>query len=65
MSGIDTPDRGQVWLSGRSAPACPRIAGAVHTVFQNYALFPHLDVTGNVAFPLAVAGVPRAEQQCG
>jgi ABC-type Fe3+/spermidine/putrescine transport system ATPase subunit len=35
----------------------------VHTVFQNYALFPHLDVTGNVAFPLAVAGMSSGERQ--
>jgi ABC-type Fe3+/spermidine/putrescine transport system ATPase subunit len=32
----------------------------VHTVFQNYALFPHLDVEGNVCFPLRVKGVPRS-----
>ena len=63
VSGIETPDRGQVWLSGRECTSLPPYRRRVHTVFQNYALFPHLDVAGNVAFPLAVAGVPRAEQQ--
>jgi ABC-type Fe3+/spermidine/putrescine transport system ATPase subunit len=35
----------------------------VHTVFQSYALFPHLDVASNVGFPLAVAGTPAAERK--
>ncbi|MBW8885885.1 MAG: ABC transporter ATP-binding protein [Planctomycetia bacterium] len=60
VSGIETADRGQVLLSGRDCTALPAYRRPVHTVFQNYALFPHLDVTANVAFPLNVAGVPRA-----
>src|SRR3954469_21912925 len=60
VSGIETADRGQVLLSGRDCTALPAYRRPVHTVFQNYALFPHLDVTADVAFPLNVAGVPRA-----
>ena len=62
VSGIETPDEGEVWLSGQLSNQIPPYRRPVHTVFQNYALFPHLDVAGNVAFPLAVAGVPRQER---
>ncbi|MEX2174111.1 MAG: ABC transporter ATP-binding protein [Pirellulaceae bacterium] len=63
VSGIETPDAGEVWLSGRSCTQIPAYRRPVHTVFQNYALFPHLDVAGNVAFPLAVAGISRARRE--
>jgi spermidine/putrescine transport system ATP-binding protein len=63
VSGIETPDRGRVFLAGSDCTELPPYRRAVHTVFQNYALFPHLDVTGNVAFPLAVAGVSSVERQ--
>ncbi|MDX1944765.1 MAG: ABC transporter ATP-binding protein [Pirellulaceae bacterium] len=63
VSGIETPDRGEVWLSGRESTSLPPYRRPVHTVFQNYALFPHLNVAANVAFPLTVAGVSAAEQQ--
>jgi ABC-type Fe3+/spermidine/putrescine transport system ATPase subunit len=63
VSGIETPDEGRVKLAGQDCTDEPPYRRAVHTVFQNYALFPHLDVAGNVAFPLAVAGMPRAERE--
>jgi ABC-type Fe3+/spermidine/putrescine transport system ATPase subunit len=62
VSGIEWPDRGEVWLGGKNVTAEPPYRRKVHTVFQNYALFPHLDVAGNVGFPLRVAGVARADQ---
>jgi len=62
VSGIETPDTGRVFLGGADCTDMPPYQRAVHTVFQNYALFPHLDVAGNVAFPLAVAGVPRSQR---
>ena len=62
VSGIETPDEGEVWLSGQIATTTPPYRRPVHTIFQNYALFPHLDVAGNVGFPLAVAGVSRQER---
>jgi ABC-type Fe3+/spermidine/putrescine transport system ATPase subunit len=61
ISGIDSPDQGQVFLAGREVTALPAYRRAVHTVFQNYALFPHLDVAANVAFPLRVAGMNRRD----
>jgi ABC-type Fe3+/spermidine/putrescine transport system ATPase subunit len=63
VSGIETPDEGEVWLGGQLVTAEPPNRRPVHTVFQNYALFPHLDVAGNVAFPLAIAGKPARERE--
>jgi ABC-type Fe3+/spermidine/putrescine transport system ATPase subunit len=62
VSGIETPDTGRVLLAGSDCTELPPYRRAVHTVFQSYALFPHLDVTENVAFPLAVAGMRRADR---
>jgi ABC-type Fe3+/spermidine/putrescine transport system ATPase subunit len=56
VSGIETADQGRVFLAGRDCTGDPAYRRGVHTVFQNYALFPHLDVAANVAFPLKVAG---------
>lgn len=61
VSGIDQPTAGEVWLEGENVTRVPPYRRAVHTVFQNYALFPHLSVAGNVGFPLKVAGLNRAE----
>jgi ABC-type Fe3+/spermidine/putrescine transport system ATPase subunit len=63
VSGIETPDAGRVLLAGRDCTELPPHRRAVHTVFQSYALFPHLDVTGNIAFPLRIAGVSPKEQE--
>jgi ABC-type Fe3+/spermidine/putrescine transport system ATPase subunit len=62
ISGIENPDSGEVWLAGENATGLPAHRRRVHTVFQNYALFPHLNVARNVAFPLAVAGVFKTER---
>jgi ABC-type Fe3+/spermidine/putrescine transport system ATPase subunit len=61
VSGIETADCGQVLLAGRDCTCEPPYRRGVHTVFQNYALFPHLDVAANVAFPLKVAGRTNGE----
>src|SRR5439155_19839683 len=63
VSGIEAADSGQVLLSGRDCTSLAPHRRPVHTVFQNYALFPHLDVAANVAFPLQAAGVPRIERE--
>ena len=62
VGGIESPDEGTLWLSGRDSTEVPAYRRAIHTVFQNYALFPHLDVSGNVGFPLAVAGRSKRER---
>jgi ABC-type Fe3+/spermidine/putrescine transport system ATPase subunit len=64
VSGIETPDTGRVLLAGDDCTELPPYRRPVHTVFQSYALFPHLDVTENIAFPLAVAGM-RVESLSG
>jgi ABC-type Fe3+/spermidine/putrescine transport system ATPase subunit len=63
VSGIETADSGRVLLAGCDCTDEPPYKRAVHTVFQSYALFPHLDVAGNVAFPLCVAGVADGDRR--
>ncbi len=61
VAGFERPDAGEIAISGRSADGLPPHARPVNTVFQHYALFPHRDVAGNVAFGLEMARVPRAQ----
>lgn len=62
IAGFDLPDAGQILLDGRDLADMPAEKRPVHTVFQNYALFPHLTVAENIAFPLKMARRPQAEQ---
>lgn len=57
IAGFDVPDRGAVLLDGKDITHTPPEKRPVHTVFQSYALFPHLSVFDNIAFPLRMAGV--------
>src|SRR5215471_8317675 len=52
VAGFETPDQGEVWLNGARIDALPPYRRNVNTVFQSYALFPHLTVRGNVEFGL-------------
>ncbi len=61
IAGFETPDSGRVILGGRDVTDLPPYERDVHTVFQHYALFPHLDVAGNAAFGLRLRRVPEAE----
>ncbi|TIL83356.1 MAG: ABC transporter ATP-binding protein [Mesorhizobium sp.] len=61
ISGFEVPDRGTVSLNGRDVTLVPPFRRDVNTVFQNYALFPHLTVFENVAYALRVKRVARAE----
>ncbi len=56
IAGFDLPDEGQIVLDGRDLGATPPEKRPIHTVFQSYALFPHMTVADNVAFPLKMAG---------
>lgn len=61
LAGFETPDEGRILLGGRDiAPVLPH-QRPVNMMFQNYALFPHLNVRDNIAFGLKRAGLPRAE----
>ena len=61
IAGFDEPDAGALYLDGKTLAGIPPEKRPVHTVFQSYALFPHLTVAGNIAFPLAMAGRSRDE----
>jgi len=61
IAGFDLPDGGRIVLDGRDLADTPPEARPVRTVFQSYALFPHMTVQGNVAFPLKMAKTPAAE----
>jgi putative spermidine/putrescine transport system ATP-binding protein len=59
IAGFERPDAGTVSLSGAVANYLPPFERDVHTVFQDYALFPHMNVRDNVAYGLMVRGVDR------
>lgn len=61
LAGLDWPDAGEIHLGGRSTLLLPAHQRPVNTVFQSYALFPHLSVWENVAFGLRMKRVPGAE----
>jgi len=61
IGGFEQPTSGQVLLDGRDMAGTPPSKRPVNTVFQSYALFPHLRVFDNVAFGLRRQKVPRAE----
>lgn len=61
IGGFEIPEYGQVFLGGEAVTTLPPYRRNVHTVFQSYALFPHLTVTQNIAYPLTIARVPKAE----
>ena len=63
VAGFDAPDGGSIWLDGRDMTGVPPEKRNVHTVFQSYALFPHMTVAQNVAFPLEMTGVAAPEIQ--
>ena len=62
VSGLETPDTGEVILSGQDMTDWPPERRPVNTVFQSYALFPHMNVEKNVAYGLKVRGVDKKTQ---
>ncbi|MDF3302096.1 ABC transporter ATP-binding protein [Streptomyces tropicalis] len=62
IAGFETPTEGRVALAGRDVTERAPFVRDVHTVFQDYALFPHMTVEQNVAYGLAVRKVPKAER---
>ena len=61
VAGFESPDSGRVRLDGVDVTDQPPYERDVHTVFQHYALFPHLDVAGNIAFGMRMDKVPEDE----
>jgi putative spermidine/putrescine transport system ATP-binding protein len=62
IAGFEQPDAGRVTLGGVDITEQPPYARDVNTVFQDYALFPHMTVAENVGYGLKVKGVPRKER---
>jgi putative spermidine/putrescine transport system ATP-binding protein len=63
VAGFDRPDSGSIWLNGVDVTNVPPHQRNVNTVFQDYALFPHMSVAENVAYGLRVRGVAAAERR--
>jgi putative spermidine/putrescine transport system ATP-binding protein len=61
VAGLTHPDTGRIELAGRDITRAPPYKRNVGVVFQSYALFPHLDVAGNVGFGLKLRGLPKAD----
>ncbi|WP_421993849.1 ABC transporter ATP-binding protein [Roseococcus sp.] len=61
LAGFVVPDEGRVLIGGADLTRVPPRGRGLGMVFQNYAIFPHLNVAENVAFPLTVKGAPKAE----
>jgi putative spermidine/putrescine transport system ATP-binding protein len=62
IAGFEDPSGGTIELAGEDVRRVPPYDRAVNTVFQDYALFPHMTVGENVAYGLRIAGVARAER---
>jgi len=62
IAGFETPSEGRILLQGQDVGGVPAFDRDVNTVFQDYALFPHMSVGDNVAYGLAVRRVPRTER---
>lgn len=63
LAGFESPTAGDIVLDGRPITRTPPHKRHFGMVFQNYALFPHLSIGRNVAYPLTVRGVAKAEQE--
>ncbi len=61
IAGFEHPTSGDIYLDGESVQGLPAYRRNVNTVFQNYALFPHLNVFENVAFGLQIKKTPKAD----
>lgn len=61
IGGFELPSSGEIWLGGREVSGLPPYKRDVNTVFQSYALFPHMTVKQNVAYGLEQKRLPKAE----
>jgi spermidine/putrescine ABC transporter ATP-binding subunit len=61
LAGLESPGEGEIYIDGQAMSAIPPYRRPVNMVFQNYAIFPHLDVGRNIAFGLRKSGLSKAE----
>ena len=61
IAGFEQPSNGEIWMCGERLDTLPPYKRRVNTVFQNYALFPHLTVQENVGYGLQISGAAKAE----
>lgn len=61
LAGFETPTRGDIKMNGTHIETVPAHKRGIGMVFQNYALFPHMTVSQNLAYPLRMRGVSKAE----
>lgn len=64
IAGLEQPDSGQVFLNGKDVTGLEPNRRNVNTVFQNYALFPHMNVADNIGYGLKLKKTPKAEISC-
>ena len=62
IAGLEDTSDGRIVIDGKDATALSPAARGLAMVFQSYALYPHMSVRNNIAFPLKMAGMPKAEQ---
>ena len=62
IAGFDRPTAGHIYLYGQDVSDLPPYERDVNTVFQDYALFPHMTVEDNIAYGLMIKGVPKPER---
>ncbi|MDX2511647.1 MAG: ABC transporter ATP-binding protein [Desulfobacterales bacterium] len=63
IAGLETPTEGSIEIGGKDVSNLPPVKRNISMVFQNYALFPHLNVAENIIFGLKARKVPKVEQQ--
>jgi len=63
LAGFEPATHGEIYLNDQGINNVPPHKRGIGMVFQNYALFPHMSVAENLAFPLQVRGMPKAEQE--
>jgi spermidine/putrescine ABC transporter ATP-binding subunit len=61
LAGFEAPTRGEIFIDEQAMSAIPPHKRPVNMVFQSYAIFPHLDVRGNIAFGMRKSGLPKSE----
>ncbi|MCX6431103.1 MAG: ABC transporter ATP-binding protein [Actinobacteria bacterium] len=63
IAGFEKPDSGSIYLGGEDVSQLPPYERDVNTVFQDYALFPHMDVLSNIEYGLRVQGIEKTERK--